>query len=222
MATAPAAPKAASPGAVAPKAAVSSGVAKPKVERVVEVVRMSDGRSVEFVGKRKMVKESWFKDGKVQVRLDFKTGDTRLFTCPESLLMKAACHGLEQKLGDETAGEEKVTDMIECVDDLIERLEKGEWTTQRAAGDSFSGSSIVIRALCEVTGKAKEQVKAFLQGKLDAAKAKGESLSRKALYDSFRDPRTKVGAKIRELEDQERAGKGIDANAAVDELASLT
>jgi hypothetical protein len=198
---------------------VTAALKAAKAERVEEVVKMTDGRAVTFVNKRKLIKESIIEGDKVTVRLDFRNGETRSFTIPQSLILRAAAHGMEQKLGDETAGTEKVDDMVIEVDDLIERLAKGEWTTTRAAGDSFSGASVVIRALVAVTGKPVDRIKAFLQGKLDAAKAKGETLTRKALYDSFRNPATPVGQKIRELEDADRAKQtGFDSAAALKEL----
>jgi hypothetical protein len=226
MATAPAAPRAAAKQAnqaASPQKPANVGQsaapAKPKTERVVEAVKMSDGRVVEFVNKKRMIKESFIEGDVVKVRLDFRNAETRTFVVPPALTLKFAAHGAEQKLGDETAGTEKVDDMVIEVDDLIERLGKGEWTTVRAAGDSFSGASVVIRALVSVTGKPVQTIKDFLQKKLDNAKAKGETLSRKALYDSFRDPRTPVGAKIRELEDADRAkATGFDVGAALDEL----
>lgn len=224
MATAPAAPQASKPAAPPPspgKPTAPPATAVAKAERVVENVKMSDGRTVEFVGKRKMLKETFIDGNSVKVRLDFRNGETRSWTIPPTLVLRCAGHGAEQKLGDETAGEDKVEDMVLAVDDLIARLNKGEWTTVRAAGDSFSGASVVIKALAMVTGKSVETVKEFLQKKIDAAKAKGETLTRKALYDSFRNPATDVGKKIRELEDAERAKQtGVDAAALEKELAS--
>jgi len=221
---APAAPQASKPAAPPPspgKSAAPAATATAKAERVVENVKMSDGRTVEFVGKRKMLKETFIDGNSVKVRLDFRNGETRSWTIPPALVLRCAGHGAEQKLGDETAGEDKVEDMVLAVDDLIARLNKGEWTTVRAAGDSFSGASVVIKALAMVTGKSVETVKEFLQKKIDAAKAKGETLTRKALYDSFRNPATDVGKKIRELEDAERAKQtGVDAAALEKELAS--
>ena len=202
--------------AVVPPAAAP---AKAKVERVEEVVKMSDGRTVIFVNKKRMLKETIIDGDKVTVRIDFRNGETRSWVIPASLKNRCAGHGAEQKLGDETAGEDKLEDMVMAIDDLIERLNKGEWTTVRAAGDSFSGASVVIRALVAVTQKPIQTIKDFLQKKLDNAKAKGETLTRKALYDSFRDPRTPVGMKIRELEDADRSkATGFDASAALDEL----
>ena len=190
-----------------------------KAERIVEVVKMKDGRSVEFVGKRKLLKETLIDGQKVSVRLDFRNGESRTFAIPASLLLRSAGHGMEQKLGDETAGVENVADMVIAVDDLIEQLGKGDWTTVREGGGAFSGASIVIRAIMEASGKPMEAIKAFLQKKIDDAAARGEKLSRKSLYDSFRNPTSKVGKIVERLEREERAGKStIDADKALAEL----
>lgn len=145
--------------------AASTPVAKAKPEKGAEqVVELSDGRLVTFVGKRKLIKESFVNpDSSVSVRLDFRNGVTRTFTIPDSLLLKFAAHGAEQKLGDETAGVEDIDDMVLGVDELIERLEKGEWSIAREGGTSVAGTSVLSRALMELGGKTAEQVKAFLK-----------------------------------------------------------
>ena len=210
---------------------VQEKATKQKAE--VVTVKMSDGRDVGFAGKRKMVKETLIDESKilvdgttvtleqgaVGVRLDFRNGETRTFYPPIALFAKMAGHGGEQKLGDETAGEEKVDDMVMSVDDLIERLDKGEWTVQREGG-GFAGASIVVRAIMEASGKDLQTVKTFLQGKLDAAKTRGEKLTRKELYDSFRNPKSKTGQIIERLEREERSKNAkLDADAALSELA---
>lgn len=182
-----------------------------KKTREVLVVEMTDGRTVEFVGKRKMVKE--ILDG--GVRFDFRNGQTRTFTIPESLLQRLALHGAAQKIGDETAGVDDVEDMVVGVDEIIDRLSKGEWgATRTSSGDSFSGASAVIRAICEVTGKGVEEVKAFLQRKLDGDK----NLTRAALYNSFRNPTSKTGQVIERLEREKRAKSAGDGDALLAEL----
>src|SRR5277367_113475 len=110
----------------------------------VETVQMADGRSVDFVGKRKLIKESIIDGQTVSVRLDFRNGETRLWAIPDALLLQCAGHGAEQKLGDETAGLDEVDDMTIAVDELIDRLNKGEWTTRRE-GSGFAGTSILLR-----------------------------------------------------------------------------
>lgn len=207
-------------------------VAKKKAE--VETVKMSDGREVGFVGKRKMAKETLideskiiidgdtitFQAGAVGVRLDFRNGETRTFYPPLNLYPRSVGHGDEQKLGDETAGEEKVEDMVIAVDDLMGRLNKGEWTQPSGEG-GFSGASIVIKAIVEASGKTVEQVKAFLQAKLDGAKTKGEKLTRQELYASFRNPASKTGQIIERLEREERSkASKVDADKELDALAA--
>lgn len=200
-------------------AQTAENVATPaKKAREVTVVEMTDGRSVEFVGKKRMDKEVIIDGNEVSVRFDFKNGQTRTIlagTLDPSIQLQAIGHGLSQKIGDETAGEEDVDDMVVAVDSIIDRLGNGSWTAPRAAGsgDSFSGASIVIKALAEVTGKSAEDIKAFLQAKLDKAAAAGEKLTRAALYASFRVPGTKTAPVIERLEAEKRAKAGGAVNA---------
>ena len=141
-----------------------------KAETTVETVTMSDGRIVDFAGKRKLLKESSVTaDGKVAVRLDFRNGETRLFTIPDTLLNKFAAHGAEQKLGDEIAGLTDTEDCVLAVDELIDRLYNGEWSVKREA-NGMAGTSVLVRALVEHTGKTVEQIKQFLAGKSQAEK----------------------------------------------------
>ena len=141
-----------------------------KTETQVETVTMTDGRVVDFAGKRKLLKESSVNaDGKVQVRLDFRNGETRLFTLPDNLLAKFAAHGAEQKLGDEIAGLTDTEDCVLAVDELIDRLYNGEWSVKREA-NGMAGTSVLVRALVEHTGKTVEQIKQFLNGKSQAEK----------------------------------------------------
>lgn len=141
-----------------------------KPETTVETVTLTDGRVVDFAGKRKLLKESSVNaDGKVQVRLDFRNGETRLFTLPDNLLAKFAAHGAEQKLGDEIAGLNDVEDCVLAVDELIDRLYNGEWSVKREAS-GMAGTSVLVRALVEHTGKTVEQIKQFLSGKSQAEK----------------------------------------------------
>lgn len=135
------------------------------------VVTMDDGRKVEFAGKRKMLKDSILnEDGSIQVRLDFVNGETRLFTLPTTLVGRFAAHGAEQKLGDEIAGVTDVEDCILAVDELMERLNAGEWGATRAAGNGIAGTSILARALIEHSGKPADVIKAFLRDKTQAQK----------------------------------------------------
>lgn len=141
---------------------------KSKTEKVA--VQMEDGSTVEFNKKQKLVKTSTIGDnGEVSLRLDFVNGVVRNFTVRDDMLSRFAAHGAEQKLGDAIAGETDINDAVIAVDDLIGRLNNGEWTITRAAG-SFSGTSILIQALVEVSGKSVEDIKAFLSDKSQAEK----------------------------------------------------
>lgn len=211
----------------------NSTEAPKKAKAEVTMVKMSDGREVGFAGKRKMVKETLIDEGKLLIdgdtitiqagaittRLDFRNGETRSFVVPLKLIPKSAGHGTEQKLGDETAGEEKVEDMILAVDELMSRLGTGEWNVPSEGG--FGGASIVIKAIMEASGKDLATVKGFLQGKLDAAKNAGQKLTRQELYASFRNPNSKTGQIIERLEREERSkASKVDADAALGELAA--
>lgn len=142
---------------------------KSTVEKIP--VTMTDGRVVEFNKKQKLVKTSTIDEatGGLSVRLDFANGETRTFTAPASLLLRFAAHGAEQKLGDAIAGESDLNDAVLSVDDLIKRLEAGEWSIKREAG-AFAGTSILIQALVEASGKSVEDIKAFLATKNQAEK----------------------------------------------------
>lgn len=178
-----------------------------KPETVIETVTMEDGRIVEFAGKRKLLKTSTVTpEGKVQVRMDFRNAATRLFTIPDNMLAKFAAHGAEQKLGDEIAGLDDTDDAVLAVDELIDRLYSGEWGIKREA-NGMAGTSVLARALVELTGKSREDIKAFLGKKTQAEKV--------ALRNS-----AKVKPIVERLE-SEKAQKGskVDTDALLGELA---
>jgi hypothetical protein len=197
---------------------------KPKKAPVeVTTVKMADGREVGFAGKRKMLKTPIDgADGAVGVRFDFLNGETRtvMIAPSDKLFGKFAQHGLSQKVGDETAGDEKVEDCVLHVDAIVERLGKGDWGVERTgAGDGFSGASVVIKAIMEATGKDINFVKAHLETKLAAGKEAG--LTRQKLYAAFRAPNTRTAAIIARLE-AEKASKesAIDGEAALAEMSA--
>lgn len=132
-------------------------------------VKMDDGRITEFVGKQKVLKQSLFGEHSTQVRLDFKNGETRIFTIPEALYAKFAAHGAEQKLGDELAGVDDIEDCVMAIDALIDRLEQGDWSLRREK-TGMAGTSVLAKALVEHTGKNITSIKEFLQKKSQAEK----------------------------------------------------
>jgi len=187
-----------------------------KVETQVETIKMDDGRVVEFSGKRRLLKESTIEaDGTVKVRLDFRNGETRTFTVPSNLLAKFAAHGAEQKLGDEIAGLKKedgsdadVDDQVLAIDDLMERLNKGEWSMKRES-NGLAGTSVLIQALVKLYGGAKtvDEIKVFLKDKSQAEKV--------ALRNN---PKVKPIVEAIEAEKASKASAKVDTDAM---LASL-
>lgn len=135
-------------------------------------ITMDDGRTVEFSGKRKMVKETTIDAEKNEIvtRLDFLNGETRYFNLPATLLLRAAAHGIEQKLGDEIAGVAGVDDCVAEMDQLLFRLDKGEWNMVREGGNGSGGASILVKALMELTGKDRPAITEFLSDKTQAEK----------------------------------------------------
>lgn len=138
--------------------------------RQVETVTLEDGRSVDFAGKKQILKHyGTLESGAVFGRFDFRNGKTVTITLPDDLLRIAAGHGLVQKGGDATAGSKDLDDAVEAVLAVKENLEKGDWNA-RVEGSGFAGISVLAKALVEVTGKTPEQVKEFLKSKTPADK----------------------------------------------------
>ena len=207
----------------------------PKKTTEYQEVTMTDGRKVNFAGKRKVVKETVLDESKIVVegdvmqvqagaislRMDFRNGETRLMPLPLSLLARFAGHGAEQKFGDElaTTADKPLTeeDMVLAIDDLNAQIQAGKWGAGRASsgGGGVSGASVVVQAICEATGKDLATVKAYLQKKLDS----DEGLTRRALYDSFRVAGTKTGVIIKRLEEAKLAKTAkVDADEALGEI----
>ena len=141
-------------------------------EKVVEKVKMQDGREVEFAGKRRMLKEVVVNGSTVAVRYDFRNGNTVTLTVPEQHKLYAAGHGYAQKTGDSVAGLKdehgnpaSEDDMQLEIEGLHERLQSSaDWNSVREGG-GFAGLSVLAKALVELTKKTKEEVKAFLATK---------------------------------------------------------
>jgi len=203
---------------------------KSKTEYVT--VTMTDGREVQFAGKRKVNKETLvdeskmaveegvaqFSEGAVSIRMDFRNGETRTIALPLAMLAKFAGHGAEQKFGDElaTSADKPLSedDMVIAIDDLTALVQAGKWGAGRAAGGGgVSGASTVVLAIMEATGKDAATVKAYLQKKLDSDK----DLTRRALYDSFRVAGTKTGIIIKRLDEAKLAKTAkVDADAELE------
>ncbi|CAM5998776.1 unnamed protein product [Sphagnum balticum] len=176
-----------------------------KAKPVAEVVAMSDGRNVEFAGKRKLLKDYVIdEDGTIHILLDFRNGETRNIILPTSLIPQFAAHGALQKYGDETAGEDDVDDMVLAIDALDERIQKGEWSIQREGG-SMAGTSVLIKALMEYGNRTVEQVKAFLKDKSqqekialrnNATKANADGKTIKSIVQRLEEEKIAKAAKV--------------------------
>ena len=193
-----------------------------KAEPVITTVKMDDGRVVDFPGKRKLQKTSTISaEGVVTVRMDFLNGETRTFTVPASLVARFAAHGAEQKLGDQIAGlkgkdggDADIDDCVFAIDELTDRLNKGEWSLTAAAGNGMAGSSVLAKALVEHTGKPMDKIKEFLSSKTHAEKV--------ALRGN---DKLKVIVERLEAEKAARStskGSPVDTNALLGELEAAT
>lgn len=225
-------------GAQAPKVVLNQGASSAAVKAVVPAtmaevpktakavpevtsVAMKDGRTVAFTGKRKMIKDYVLTATSASLSFDFINGESRkvVIRGEDPLLFQYVAHGATQKIGDETAGETDVEDMLAGVDSMISRLAGGVWGKERSSGDGFSGAGVVVRAIMETSGKDQAFVKAFLDKKLEAGKASG--LTRQGLYAAFRAPGTKTAPIIERMEKEKTVkAPAIDANAALGELGA--
>lgn len=193
-----------------------------KKEVTYTTIEMEDGRKVSFPGDRRVSKSVTFDTDTnvVTLRIDVRNGKTYTLRSDELAVetnLQALGHGLSQKVGDEWASVKELDDISLTAEAIIKQLKEVGWAAQREAGDSMSGASVVIRAIAELKSTTVEKVKAFLQGKLDAAKAKGEKLSRQELYASFRKPGSKTYAIIQRLE-AEKAGNKVDSDDLLEEM----
>lgn len=173
-------------------------------ETVVETVKLTDGRTSDFPGKRKLnVASEEREDGQVVLVLDFRNGETRTFIPRGDMYTKYVAHGAEQKLRDEIAGEQDLDDGVLAIDQLIERLDGGEWNVKREAG-GMSGTSILLRALVEYTGKTIDEVKVLLKDVSHAEKmslrvfdkANDKGVSLKSIVDRLEAEKASKTAKV--------------------------
>lgn len=216
-----------------PPAESATPVAEPTRQKLPpEVVEMTDGRKVEFSGRTRMDKTIILDEatGEVAVRFDFRNGMTATYPIPEQHKLYAAGHGWAAKLGDHVAGmkDEQTKepaneeDMFLAVESLYNDLRTGSWNKVRTGEGTVSGAGIVLRAVAQHFGKPIAVVKEILEGMLAEDKARGGTLSRKALYASFRNPDTDLGQTILAMEAERRSAKTkqIDLGEVFNKLAA--
>jgi hypothetical protein len=192
----------------------------------VEIVELEDGTKGEFVGKRKLNKSYVLKDnGDLDhLRFEFRNGRVLMISVPPALLGQFAGHGGIQKYGDELAGmkpaegqdEVDIDDMVLEMEKLDESIQAGKWST-RKEGDGMGGTSILIKALLEYSGRTIDQVKAFLKDK----DIKFKIALR--LDDKKRNKSGQTMAEIVKKIEAEKALKGpkVDTSGALDALDSM-
>jgi len=176
-------------------------------------ITMLDGTVVEFPGKRRLQKSSIAAaDGTLKVRLDFENGEVRILTLRPDMIALYALHGAEQKLGDEISGVDDIDDCVETIDQLMGRLDAGDWRKETTgSGSGMAGASILARALVAVTGQSIAVVRGYLSG-LDGK-------TKTALRVS-----AEVAPTIKVLEDEKAAraaARGVKVGPKVDVAAAL-
>ena len=125
-------------------------------------VTFPDGNSFEFSPRFKSKKAVdsaakvvtfYVRNGaQIQVELD---------RIPESVQLQLALHGIAQKVGDDAAGVEDPDDIASAFETMRDQLYAGTWSSERAKGE-FTGASMLVRAVAEVTSQPVEKVKARL------------------------------------------------------------
>lgn len=159
-------------GGVSPDA-VTPPAADTKKKTVYVDVTMKDSnadgtpRVVKFPESAKVKKEILELEGKPHgVRFDFKNGESVTVTIDQivqwNLLERFAVHGASQKFGDAYAGDKDVDDAFESFSEVLTVAAAGKWSEETVGGGG--GSSVLLKALVELTGKTIEEVRTILGG----------------------------------------------------------
>jgi hypothetical protein len=143
--------------------AASNGKAK-EPEKLT--VKMEDGRSLDFVGKRRVIAEHVFGlDGDLQATsFAFRSGAVRTFgTLASNLVGKAVALALRKRVSDVTMNADNDTEALEAVDELLARLAAGQWAERNGTGTGQG--SVLARAMVEYSNGTRtlEQAKAYLK-----------------------------------------------------------
>jgi hypothetical protein len=135
----------------------------------------------------------------------------------DEIKQAAIMHGLKQKLVDgaaiarnpETGRSATLDDKFNAVKEIYDRITDSAapaWNKGRSGGgEGDGGNTLLLRALCKMSGKSPAVMAALLEGKSKEEK--------KALRAN-----PKVAAIIAELQSERLAQQGIDGDALLDEL----
>jgi hypothetical protein len=137
-------------------------------------------------------------------------------TLSDEIRRAAMMHGLKQKLVDgaaiarnpETGRSATLEDKFQAVKEIFDRITDPSapaWNKGRSAGEGDGGNTLLLRALCKMSGKSPTVMAAALE-----AKTKEEKKALRA--------NPKVAAVIAELQAERLAQQGIDGEALLDEL----
>lgn len=182
--------------------AEAANAAKAKKEPAPKIpVTMKDGRILEFTERGKCITE----ETEAGLRFNFKSGDQLEVAVADlqPLHERFLLHGIKQKYQDEFASAGDAEDAYEWVSDLHTRLLRGEWRETAEGGGGVSGAGLLVRALMEVFGKSREDIKAYLA---DKSRKEQEILREHG----------PIKAKIDEI--KARAPKSVDNAAKAQEL----
>jgi hypothetical protein len=137
-------------------------------------------------------------------------------TLTDEIRQAAMMHGLKQKLVDgaaiarnpETGRSATLDDKFNAVKEIYERITDPAapaWNKGRSGSGDGEGNTLLLRALCKMSGKTPAVMAALLESKTKEEK--------KALRAN-----PKVAAVIAELQAERLAQQGIDGEALLDEL----
>lgn len=209
--------------------------AKPAAKKTeYESVEMEDGSTEEFPisasgARERILNKDWghygadggfvsgaaTSSGLVTVRLAFRNGKVinHEISAHDPLRSQYIGHGALQKLGDETAGAKSIGDAIDWVENLVDQLKAGKWSSGRAPGSGDAGSSVLAQAIFifrERLGKplTREQVREYLRDKPQKAKIQMRG-----------EPR--LASIIKEIEAQQEKSDPAASAALADEIEAL-
>lgn len=191
-------------------------------EEIVNTVTMTDGRNVDFAGKRQQLKTVLVdrEAGTAAVRFDFSNGKTFTLRVPgpaipnaDGLLLECAAHGLSQKVGDESAGADTVEDAAMACEAMIDRLSTGlpsEWRKRNeGGGKAFSGASLLLEAMLRRYPEAdKAALGEFVKG---LSRKERDAMTRHAAMEPF----------VKQILAERDKKQGVNADALDSKLAAF-
>lgn len=139
---------------------------KPNADGTPRVVKFAESSKV----KKSLIETA--EGAPIAVMFDFRNGESEQVTVEDikawGLADRFSLHGASQKFGDSYAGDKDVDDAFESFLEVLTVARAGKWTEEGAGGRG--GSSMLLKALVELTGKTIEEVRAVLSNTTDKEK----------------------------------------------------